>query len=300
MSAQYLCKQPQQDQPRDIMTITSGNHVISCERSHLVLAPAPRVDRFLPTSRSHYEIRVEDRPKGKIEDGTNRKDEEKPNGKEIDGLQRPLSRCLSQVSTACSLGNDERLLVSQAGLMEEVRKYAYNTVDLGVLQRFIDLDLFNAPGIPPRTPNKEMLRLVLRAMKLLHFCDYSHEDICLILAHTSVYFQKTYAKCGMQMDSREIANAAVLQMFIAHSYTLDETCPLSVWHQHLFAKYCSVRTLNSVVIRLLNIRGYRLKLEHKDMTKRYRFLLGSSSPLSQSPLSVVEQGLQNDMITNAC
>jgi len=111
-------------------------------------------------------------------------------------------------------------------------------------------------------------------MKMLHLCDYTHEDICCVLAHTSVYFRKTFALCGHQMDNQEVANAVVAQMYIAHSYVQDETCPLRVWHSHLFAKYCNVRTLNTVVMRLLEIRGYRLKLDRKDLLKRYRYLLG--------------------------
>jgi hypothetical protein len=190
-----------------------------------------------------------------------------------------IPRSLSQVSTAASLGTSFTSTDDRKGgraiVLEEVRKYAYCAADLGVLARFLDLQLFDGHKTIAVSPPKEVLRLVLRAMKLLHLCDFVHEDICCILAHTSVYFRSTYKMCGHQMDAQEVANAMVAQMFIAHSYVQDETCPLRVWHEHVFHKYCSVKTLNAVVMRLIEIRGFRLRLERKDMTKRYKYLVGS-------------------------
>jgi hypothetical protein len=70
----------------------------------------------------------------------------------------------------------------------------------------------------------------------------------------------------------------VALMFIAHSYIQDETCPLWVWHEHIFQKYCdSIKRLNAVVVRLLEIRRYRLRVDRKEMMKRYKFLCGSTS-----------------------
>ena len=113
-------------------------------------------------------------------------------------------------------------------------------------------------------------------MKLLHLCDFQHEDVCCILAHTSVYFRSTYKACGHQMDSQEGANAVVAQMFIAHSYIQDETCPLRIWHEHIFQKYCSVKTLNEVILRLMEIRAYRLRVD------RARFMTGGGYRLLAS------------------
>ena len=30
------------------------------------------------------------------------------------------------------------------------------------------------------------MRMALEAMKLLHLCDYAHQEVCCVLAHTSV------------------------------------------------------------------------------------------------------------------
>jgi hypothetical protein len=187
-----------------------------------------------------------------------------------------VPRSLSQVSTAASLGADEARR-GRAAAIEEVRKYAHTPSDLAILSRFLDLQLLDGHNSLAIDPPKGLLRLVLRAMKLLHLCDFQHEDVCCILAHTSVYFRSTYKACGHQMDSQEVANAVVAQMFIAHSYIQDETCPLRVWHEHIFQKYCSVKTLNAVILRLIEIRAYRLRVDRKEMMKRYKYLCGSAT-----------------------
>lgn len=206
----------------------------------------------------------------------------------------PCPTTLSEASTTASLGVDElHLRDHRIAKLEQVRKYAHTSLDLGVLGRFLELtfDRLRSPqrvgalacaGERPEPPLAAM-KLVLRAMKLLHLCDYGHEDVCVLLAHTSLYFKKTFSLCGAHMDRHEVANALVLLLFVAHSYLLDETCPLSVWHQHLFAKYCSMRTLNAAVFRLLDIRGFRLKLDRKDVDKRFAFLRGEGEPPPPTP-----------------
>jgi hypothetical protein len=76
------------------------------------------------------------------------------------------------------------------------------------------------------------------------------------------------------MSGDEAANAVVAQMFIAHSYFEDETCPLWVWHDHIFQNYCSLKTLNEAILKLLAIRAYSLRVDRKEMMKRYEYLCG--------------------------
>lgn len=116
------------------------------------------------------------------------------------------------------------------------------------------------------------VKLVLRALRFLHRCDYSTEDICSILAHASAYFLDAHALCGRNMAPTEVGNVLVTLMFIAHSYVQDETCPLDIWHRHLFKNYCSLKTLSAAVVRLLEIRRYILRLGDQDLTDRYTVL----------------------------
>jgi len=78
-----------------------------------------------------------------------------------------------------------------------------------------------------------------------------------------------FGLCGSVMDSSEVGNVLVTLMFVAHCYVQDETCPLHVWHQHLFRKYCPLRTLNAAIVRLLEIRRYVLRLDSQDLSTRY-------------------------------
>jgi hypothetical protein len=166
----------------------------------------------------------------------------------------------------------------RATAIEEVRKHAHTPEDLAILSRFLDLQLRDGHNALAIDPPKRLLRLLLRAMKLLHLCSFEHEDVCCMLAHTSIYFRSTYKACGHQMDSQEVANAVVAQMFIAQSYIQDETCPLRVWHEHIFQGYCSLKTLNAVILKLLEIRAYSLRVDRKEMIKRYKLLSGKRKP----------------------
>ena len=74
------------------------------------------------------------------------------------------------------------------------------------------------------------------------------------------------------MDPSEVGNVLTTLMFIAHCYVQDETCPLHVWHQHLFRKYCPLRTLNAAVVRLIEIRCYVLRLDSRGLSTRYTAL----------------------------
>merc|ERR1711920_708127 len=119
------------------------------------------------------------------------------------------------------------------------------------------------------------VKLILRALKFLRLCDYSVEDICCILAHASAYFLDAYKLCGEHMDRSELGNVLATLMFVAHCYVQDETCPLHVWHQHLFHKYCPLKTLNAAIVRLLEIRHYVLRLESEDLHGRFTYLRSS-------------------------
>lgn len=119
----------------------------------------------------------------------------------------------------------------------------------------------------------DSVKLLLRSLRFLRRCDYSAEDVCSILAHASAYFLDAYGVCGRDMTASEVGNVLVTLMFIAHSYVQDETCPLRIWHQHLFRRYCPLATLNAAVLRLMEIRRYVLRLDGEDLAERYAQLM---------------------------
>jgi hypothetical protein len=85
------------------------------------------------------------------------------------------------------------------------------------------------------------------------------------------------------MDSQEVANAMVALMYIAHSYIHDDNCPLRVWHENIVGKYCDLKTLNVVIVRLMEIRGYRLRADRKELMKRFKYLCGCKTLNSMFP-----------------
>lgn len=149
--------------------------------------------------------------------------------------------------------------------LQPYRRYAHCRRDIYLLSAFLEL-------AEVRDIDGDSVKLLLRALKLLHLCDYSSEDLCSFLAHSSSYFVDAYTHCGVHMDECEVGNVLVTLMFIAHCYVQDETCPLHVWHQYLFQKYCPIRTLNAAIFRLLEIRHYILRLESEDLSTRFEFL----------------------------
>merc|ERR1712032_980779 len=143
--------------------------------------------------------------------------------------------------------------------------YAERVGDIHLLSSFLEL---------ARLPNVggSSVKLLLRAIQFLRHCDYSVEDICSVLGHASAYFVDALAIFSRDMQAKEAGNVLVTQMFIAHCYVQDETCPLHVWHKYLFKRYCPLKTLNEAVVRLLRIRQYNLRLDGEDSTRRFTFL----------------------------
>jgi hypothetical protein len=152
--------------------------------------------------------------------------------------------------------------------MEPYKASAHCAEDVYLLSRFLELS-----DLAEEDADGDCLKLLLRVLRFLHLCDYSMEDICSILAHASVYFRDVFKLCGDQMGSSEVGNVLATLIFIAHCYVQDETCPLHMWHKHLFRKYCALNTLNAAVMRLLEIRRHVLRLDPETLDRVFSSLL---------------------------
>lgn len=146
--------------------------------------------------------------------------------------------------------------------------YAMTDEDVHLVSSFLELT-------PLTHLIPQVAKLLLRVMRFLRLCDYHVEDMCVILAHASAYFLDFYCKRGSQLEDDEIGNVLGSLIYIAHCYVQDETCPLSLWHQHLFRRYCDLKTLNAAVIQLMKLRHYQLRLSDEDLTTRMSKLEGS-------------------------
>mmetsp|Transcript_37086 Transcript_37086/g.81053 ORF Transcript_37086/g.81053 Transcript_37086/m.81053 type:complete len:218 (+) Transcript_37086:57-710(+) len=133
-------------------------------------------------------------------------------------------------------------------------------------------------GFLDRQVDRDGIKQMLKAVKMLRLCDYTAEDIRSVLSHAAVYVSRTLAVCGDTMEATEASNVSVVLMFISHSYTMDEHCPLRVWHQHLFAEYCTVKELNAALVRLLNFQGSVLRVEESEHKRIAALLLPELTP----------------------
>eukprot|EP00747_Dinoflagellata_sp_TGD_P211198 gnl/TRDRNA2_/TRDRNA2_84398_c0_seq1.p1 gnl/TRDRNA2_/TRDRNA2_84398_c0~~gnl/TRDRNA2_/TRDRNA2_84398_c0_seq1.p1 ORF type:complete len:311 (-),score=51.11 gnl/TRDRNA2_/TRDRNA2_84398_c0_seq1:58-990(-) len=131
---------------------------------------------------------------------------------------------------------------------------------------------------------EDSVRQMLKCVRFLHLCRYTNEDIEVVVAHASVYLQEVQSDMERKqepgMEMHQLGMVFCLLMYIAHTWVLDQTCSLSVWHKHLFAKFCSMKILNSATWRLLKRRDFVLRVEPEQLDKRLVFL---SSTGAQSP-----------------
>ncbi|CAJ1403733.1 unnamed protein product [Effrenium voratum] len=107
----------------------------------------------------------------------------------------------------------------------------------------------------------------------MHLCDYHYADVVLTLAYASVYFRSAFTAIGQKMSDYEAAHVCVLLIYLAHSFLLDETCPLRVWQQHIFKKYCNLKVLDAALFRIFKMRGFRLRITEAEEKQALSVLL---------------------------
>ncbi|CAJ1347042.1 unnamed protein product [Effrenium voratum] len=150
-----------------------------------------------------------------------------------------------------------------------LRSYASCAEDVHLLSAFLELSPLTHLPLGAG-------KLLFRVLRFLRLCDYHVEDTCVILAHASAYFLDAFGQCGSHMQDSEVGNVLATLIFIAHCYVQDETCPLHVWHKHLFKRYCDLKVLNQAVMRLMALR-LALRISDDDLRARLSRLAGAIS-----------------------
>lgn len=158
---------------------------------------------------------------------------------------------------------DPRRLEAECGeyrIGAEASRYAQYPDDLVLVARFARLLVQACPSFADRAKSQAFLQRVLQGVRLMHLCEFNYSDVVITLAYTTIYFQSTFKAIGHLMTDGEAANVTALLIFLAHSYVLDETCPLRCWQKHIFRKYCTLKMLDAALFRLFNLRGFALRL----------------------------------------
>lgn len=161
--------------------------------------------------------------------------------------------------------------------------------DLRLVARFTEVVLTKAdcpaasallPTGPISAEACSAMRPILRCIRLMHLCGFCTSDIELVTAHAAVYLEECLEQLKADgegsMKLRELSLIVCVLLFIAHSWVLDKTCPLKTWHEHAFAQHCKLPTLNAAILRLMEQRGYVLRVSPEDLEAHLNFLTAES------------------------
>uniref|UniRef100_A0A0G4F0N2 Uncharacterized protein n=1 Tax=Chromera velia CCMP2878 TaxID=1169474 RepID=A0A0G4F0N2_9ALVE len=101
------------------------------------------------------------------------------------------------------------------------------------------------------------------------------EDIMWTLAHASLRLEEYHSAMdavGMSIGRRELT--ALLQVYLSHSYLLDEPLWLSEWKRHVFPSEWSMEALNALVFHFFETQGFSLQVDDKKLQGRMKKFTG--------------------------
>mmetsp|Transcript_48290 Transcript_48290/g.127528 ORF Transcript_48290/g.127528 Transcript_48290/m.127528 type:complete len:343 (+) Transcript_48290:113-1141(+) len=180
--------------------------------------------------------------------------------------------------------DEEAAIMMQIG--PDAAKYAKYPDDLVLVSRFTRLLAERTPSAADKVQSNEFYKTVLQAVRLMHLCGFNYSDVVVTLAYGSTYFRSTFTEIGHIMSSTEAAHVGTLLIFLAHSFVLDETCPLRCWQKHIFRRYCSLTVLDAALFRLFNLRGFHLRLTREEEQHALSALLHTSCGLDGGSAAV--------------
>jgi len=140
------------------------------------------------------------------------------------------------------------------------------TRDMFLAERFCD-------AVHVKQESVQARQMFLRMVRMLRQCNYEDDVIELVLVLALAQLDAIFAVTDTRMGDTERVSIAVMQCFNAHSYVIDEPCPMKYWHIHIFTNYCSLKVLNAVAVKLMCILKYKLSVA-EDLQAKKRALLG--------------------------
>lgn len=173
----------------------------------------------------------------------------------------------SSSSSAPSLAHHTGLAEEEILIKDpDTAKYAHFQEDLLLVSRFVRVISEGRGEHKKKMKHEALYKTVLQGVRLMHLCEYHYADVVLVLAYASVYFRSTFDKIGHKMSEHEAAHVCVLLIYLAHSFLLDETCPLRCWQKHIFRKYCTLKVLDAALYRLFQMRKeYKLRVTDEEL-----------------------------------
>lgn len=185
--------------------------------------------------------------------------------------------------------HDEEISREALRSADDTSRFEHGAADRILVSRFahiIGASVVSQAGDKDVVKHESLQKKVLQGVKLMHLCDYSYSDVVVTLAYATVYFQSTFAAIGDKMNAYEASHVSVLLIYLAHSFILDETCPLRIWHKHIFKKYCNLKVLDAALFRVFQLRDYKLRItEDQERAALIALLSSGGSCITGSPTS---------------
>merc|ERR1719183_426444 len=143
-------------------------------------------------------------------------------------------------------------------VMVKLAQLAIVPDDVYVCQRFADAASIGVDNVACR-------QMVMRMIRMLRLCDYDTFLILSVLSTALVHLARVFRVTDKRMEDNERVSIAVLQVYNAHCYLVDEACPMKYWQQSIYADYCDVRVLNLASLKLLKILKFNLSVSEEDV-----------------------------------
>jgi len=120
-------------------------------------------------------------------------------------------------------------------------------------------------------------RVVLTCVRLLAECKYAPADVEVAFATALATIKSARSARFMStMNSQERLLVAMLHVYCAHSLVFDEFVSFSLWHEWLFAPFCSLRAANGALMKVCALRHWRFNVPPEILQPNLAELRGDS------------------------
>mmetsp|Transcript_85528 Transcript_85528/g.135634 ORF Transcript_85528/g.135634 Transcript_85528/m.135634 type:complete len:223 (+) Transcript_85528:95-763(+) len=116
-------------------------------------------------------------------------------------------------------------------------------------------------------------RKVHQTIKLLQACHYCSHDIVLCFSYACSYAGRVFPLMAGLLGDAEAVHICILLVFLAHSFILDETCPMREWHKHIFQRYCSLKKMDTALFNVFSMLEFRLSIPAEEEAKYFQLIL---------------------------
>mmetsp|Transcript_18026 Transcript_18026/g.42130 ORF Transcript_18026/g.42130 Transcript_18026/m.42130 type:complete len:365 (-) Transcript_18026:88-1182(-) len=158
------------------------------------------------------------------------------------------------------------------GISPGTARYARYPDDIDLVMRFTQVLSEVSLDAQQKVRHEGLYKTVLQGVRLMHLCEYEYPDVVLVLAYASVYWRNAFEVIGHKMSQHEAAHVCVLLIYLAHSFLLDETCPLRCWQKHIFRRYCTLKVLDAALFRLFKMRKFHLIISDEEQVEAFQRL----------------------------